>query len=231
LKVFLESVLLEMRAGRRQAAMATAEAALEIHCGTGRLWAVLVQLKHTEPLEDQSSEEEGGEGAAAGACEQQASSDAKHFHVRIRNNRDPMAIFCKALKEVPKSGEVWCEGARIHLNPLSTHFDLEAATRYLDFAIQFTPQYGDSFVEKLRVDMISDGLQAAVDAIEQDAGEAGADKVDEFVCNTKLVRRMLEQVDTSVLEQRCVNADPNYGSMWFHCKVLLIDCTVNRLYY
>ena len=57
---------------------------------------------------------------------------------------------CQALKEVPKSGEVWCEGARIHLNPLSKAFDLETAGKYLGFAVQFTPQYGDSFMECLR---------------------------------------------------------------------------------
>lgn len=56
----------------------------------------------------------------------------------------------QALKEVPKSGEVWCEGARIHLNPLSKAFDLDTAGKYLGFAVQFTPQYGDSFMECLR---------------------------------------------------------------------------------
>jgi hypothetical protein len=207
------------------------------------LWAVLVQLKHTEPLKDLPAGEDSGggsggggggggvgTGSAAGAGKELSgtsssdpSSRSKHLDVRIRNNRDPMQIFCKALKEVPKSGEVWCEGARIHLNPLSTHFDLEAATRYLDFAIQFTPQYGDSFVEKLRVDMVDGGLQAAVEAIEHShaaGGEAVVEAaVDRFVCNTDLVTKMLHAVDTSVLEQRCVNADPNYGSMWFHCKV------------
>lgn len=60
----------------------------------------------------------------------------------------------QALKEVPKSGEVWCEGARIHLNPLSRAFDLDTAGKYLGFAVQFTPQYGDSFMECLRYDSI-----------------------------------------------------------------------------
>ena len=51
-------------------------------------------------------------------------------------------VFREALKEVPKSGEVWCEGARICMNPLSSKFDLERARQFLDFAIRFTPQYG-----------------------------------------------------------------------------------------
>ena len=36
-----------------------------------------------------------------------------------------------ALNAVPKSGEVWCEGARIHLNPFSRTFDLQRANRHL----------------------------------------------------------------------------------------------------
>ncbi len=56
-----------------------------------------------------------------------------------------------ALNAVPKSGEVWCEGARIHLNPFSRTFDLQRASRHLFFATKFTPQYGDGFLETLRL--------------------------------------------------------------------------------
>ena len=28
----------------------------------------------------------------------------------------------------------------------------------------------------------------------------------------------LASLDTHDVEQRCINADPNYGGMWFHCK-------------
>ena len=49
------------------------------------------------------------------------------------------------------AGEVWCEGARLHLNPHSAHYDTLQASRYLRFALQFTPQYGDSFIEWLRL--------------------------------------------------------------------------------
>jgi uncharacterized protein HemY len=41
-----------------------------------------------------------------------------------------------ALNEVPKSGEVWCEGARICLRCGKW----EDAKEYLNFAIRFTPQ-------------------------------------------------------------------------------------------
>ena len=61
----------------------------------------------------------------------------------------------RALREVPKSGEVWCEGARCHLNPLHVaSFDLSAAQKYLGFAVQFTPQYGDTFIEYLRLEVL-----------------------------------------------------------------------------
>jgi len=35
------------------------------------------------------------------------------------------------------------------------YYDLEKAKKYLEFAIQFTPQYGDSFLELLRLCLIT----------------------------------------------------------------------------
>lgn len=79
---------------------------------------------------------------------------ATRLSTRLSNTEHQLDVlqlfFLQALKEVPKSGEVWCEGARIHLNPLSKAFDLDTAGKYLGFAVQFTPQYGDSFMECLR---------------------------------------------------------------------------------
>ena len=66
-------------------------------------------------------------------------------------------LFREALQHVPKSGEVWCEGARLRLNPTSPYFNLDKARNYLEFAIQFTPQYGDSFVELCRVQQLQHG--------------------------------------------------------------------------
>ena len=95
---------LECRAANYDAAVRDATRALEIHWGTGRLWAILVLTKsHHGPSAQR-------------------------------------AAFREALKQVPKSGEVWCEGARMHMNPLSPYFDLDTAGRFLDFAVQFTPQ-------------------------------------------------------------------------------------------
>ncbi len=52
-KVFLESVLVEMRAGLWSAAKREAVSALRVHSGTGRLWAVLLQLMQREGEEEQ----------------------------------------------------------------------------------------------------------------------------------------------------------------------------------
>ena len=94
-------------------------------------------------------------------------------------------------KEVPKSGEVWCEGARLFLNPHSECFSLDIARQFLEFAIEFTPQYGDSFIEYLRLQMLVHSPEAAVER----------------------------------LWQLCINAEPNYGALWFHCKTSVLLTT------
>jgi len=147
-KVYLEAVLLELRCQRTQRALKEARKALDVHRGTGRLWAVLIQLEHGHGVERQ------------------------------------LSVFQQALLEVPKSGEVWCEGARICLNPYSSCFNLDAARNFLDFAIEFTPQYGDSFIEYLRLELLTGASEAHLDR----------------------------------LWQLCINAEPNYGTLWFHCK-------------
>ncbi|CAJ1385642.1 unnamed protein product [Effrenium voratum] len=62
-----------------------------------------------------------------------------------------LETFKKAAQEVAKSGEVWCEGARIFMNPLGPHFNLQRAGKCLEFAVHLTPQYGDSFLELFRL--------------------------------------------------------------------------------
>ena len=58
-----------------------------------------------------------------------------------------LIVFYGSLQCVSKSGEVWCEGARIFMNPLGKFFNPLNAQRCLNFAVFFTPQYGDSFIE------------------------------------------------------------------------------------
>lgn len=154
-KVFLEAVMLEMRAGKALAAKIEATEALKTHVGTGRLWAILIQLQHEDGKDVQ------------------------------------YATFKRAIKEVPKSGEVWCEGARLCLDPTSSRFNLKAAKRFLQFAINFTPQYGDSFIEYMRLKMLVSGS-------DQDSS------IDKLI-------------------QMCINAEPNYGPLWFACKKGICD--------
>ncbi|CAM9266433.1 unnamed protein product, partial [Ectocarpus fasciculatus] len=105
-----------------------------------------------------------------------------------------------ALEEVPKSGECWCEAARTAMNPFDykTEFDLSSAHRCLAYAILFTPQYGDSFIERVRL---------------------------ELLCQVILpdIVRVLG-IDLSLFYSNiCVNADPNYGSLWFYCREKSLD--------
>ena len=221
-KVWLESVLLEIRDGKHAKALSLAKQALEKHSGTGRLWACLVQLRYLE----------GGEGGQ---------------FVSLTN----------ALRSVPKSGEVWCEGGRVHLNPFSKLFNLSEARRHLFFATRFTPQYGDGFLEALRLEMIERCVLPMVSCVWEAIQPLYVDQIDDsgswisslVVTGVKLVRmatggqsstefdgelfdksvipslraqletnNLDELLQTSNLELRCANADPNYGSMWFNCR-------------
>jgi len=175
-KVFLESIMLELRNGNRNAALRAAEEALKVHHGTGRLWAISVQLKHVIGPDSQR------------------------------------LVFREALKACPKSGEVWCEGARLHLNPLSPYMDLETAARYLDLAIQFTPQYGGSFLELLRLRLLWTNF-----------GDESQFPDFRIIEDEQKFRQAMLDCNTSEIELRCVNADPNYGALWFHCKRGLFD--------
>jgi len=98
----------------------------------------------------------------------------------VEGVEEQLTVFKEALQEVPKSGEVWCEGARIYL----TQGNWVEARRYLEFAIHFTPQFGDSFIEYLRLELLE----------HRDLADIGK------------------------LEQLCLNAEPNYGTLWMYCK-------------
>jgi tetratricopeptide (TPR) repeat protein len=102
---------------------------------------------------------------------------------------DQWLMFRRALQEVPKSGEVWCEAARV----ATMQRDWATARHYLEFAIHFTPQYGDIIIEFLRVE-----LEAEQADEERDSAIA-------------------------LLERRCINADPNYGTLWLQCKTSPLD--------
>lgn len=150
-KIYLETVLLELRAGDTAAALARVREALAVHTDTGRLWATHVQLLARAPAAEQA------------------------------------AVLARALAAVPKSGEVWCEGARMHMR----HGRYAEARQCLHHATLFTPQYGDSFVEALRVDLLEHGTFTPAVA--------------------------------AAVQQQCLNAEPNYGPLWLHCKRTPLD--------
>ena len=225
-KVWLESVLLEIRDRKYARAIEICTGALEIHSGSGRLWACLVQLQQV------------GGGARA-----------------------QITALRRALNAVPKSGEVWCEGGRIHLNPFSSTFDLDRARRHLYFATKFTPQYGDSFVEGIRLELLSQWLlpiatyiwEKTRSAFKAVKGERNDDRLTKYITDVALAISVARSVDSkagplkdlpklshenvvqtvrerlrseelrsstdlSDLRLACANADPNYGSLWFYCR-------------
>ena len=70
---------------------------------------------------------------------------------RLFGTTTALEFFYCSLQYACKSGEVWCEGARLFMNPLSVHFNPNNAQRCLNLAVFFTPQYGDSFIEVLQL--------------------------------------------------------------------------------
>jgi len=199
-KVWLQSVSMEVRSGNRKLAIRLAQKGLMEHAGTGRLWATLIQL-HQDDGEEQQ-----------------------------------MKALKKALHAVPKSGEVWCEAARIYLNPFSLSFDVGTSSNYLDFATKFTPQYGDSFLEALRHQMVkaiitnsssyvNDVVFALQDCSEDNILSRFFELLNDAVptlitntCSSNEVDKVIAGLDTTKLELRCSNADPNYGKLWFHSR-------------
>jgi hypothetical protein len=208
--------------------------ALETHQGTGRLWATLVQLRHFQ-----------------GRDEAQLAS-----------------LKC-ALAAVPKSGEVWCEGGRVHLNPFSDTFDLGRARRHLYFATRFTPQYGDGFIEMIRLELVDQWLSPiasyiwdqtkgaflnrrggsddaegglityitdvalAVSVARQNAPEKGETRrhlpklahsdIVAHVRDLLQLESLRSKTDLTGVRLACINADPNYGLLWFHCRRKMTD--------
>lgn len=168
-KLFLEMVLLEARCGNFSYAIQLANNAVKLHPGTGRLWAIYIQLCHRQEfvtvLKGKSnlvvnrtlfvvSEENENELSfdVGNDISMTKSIDNIPCSVYVMPKDK---IIRRAITEVPKSGEVWCEKCRCHLNPLNiSQFDLRQSQRSLCFAVQFTPQYGDTFIEFIRLELI-----------------------------------------------------------------------------
>ena len=105
-----------------------------------------------------------------------------------------IAILKNAINAVPKSGEVWCEAARIALNPLTKFFNIQSAKQFLEFAYRFTPQHGDSLVEMLRVEILEKGIYADFTEIEKKFISSEGNYGILFIYIRKLVDRSLTDV-------------------------------------
>ncbi len=163
-RLCLESVLLEARRGNMLAAINLAKQAASLHPGTGRIWALYIQLNHRwergaefllnrrvylQSLIDVLLDGPSGNHG-------QTSNEDLEILQKLSFMSPKDIIIRKAIMEVPKSGEVWCEQGRCRLNPfLLDDFDMAAAQQSFAFAIQFTPQYGDTFIELLRLELLS----------------------------------------------------------------------------
>jgi len=178
-KVFLESINAERRDCKWQEAAVRATDALKLHPGSSRLWALLVQLRlqheaftpdilelgTMKPINMRHPDDATARSEPAvttAGRDLKLSFAAPFADLRKLDNVSTwdfswaqQATLRLAFAHVPKSGEVWCEASRVHLNPLSRSFDLVIAKRCLDFAVQFTPQYGDSFIEALRLSLLA----------------------------------------------------------------------------
>ena len=114
-----------------------------------------------------------------------------------------LRAFRRALCHVTKSGEVWCEGARIFLDPCCRAFNLLNASKCLNYAVFFTPQYGDTFIEAIKLLILS------------------SDRFLEFhACpNPCLLSYLLRSMPQIVLFiKRASFFEPNYGFLWFRAQ-------------
>lgn len=88
------------------------------------------------------------------------------IQLRTLNGLDSSQLFFQQLPNNPRSGEHWCEGARLSMNPFSPHFDLDRAERYLEKALYHTSQDGDIWVEMLRLMIIKYGPNVDTQSLE-----------------------------------------------------------------
>jgi len=94
-------------------------------------------------------------------------------------------------------------------NPNNPYFNLKEAINYLKFAILFTPQYGDSFLEMIRACNLA--------------------KLHTKFSQKQMILEDGETLD-AVLEKTkisCVHSEPNYGVLWFFFKKSLIDNAID----
>lgn len=152
--------------------------ALRSHIGAGRLWSSYIHLIHQ-------------------------SASPRPLTRRMFGPEEAYRVFHTSLKHVAKSGEVWCEGARIYLDPTSRHFNPLNACKCLNFAVFFTPQYGDSFIEAIRLAVITSDVFLAFHHVSS---------------SVHLMNLLRSLTDMVYFIKRSSYFQPNYGPLWFRCQ-------------
>ncbi|KAH0793235.1 pre-mRNA splicing factor [Histomonas meleagridis] len=87
------------------------------------------------------------------------------LRIQLEDGNEQIETLKEAIKNTPKSGEVWVEAVRIVLNPLSPYFNLKNARFFLNVAFLFTPQYIDIFIEMIRLELLENGFNCDLDKI------------------------------------------------------------------
>ena len=94
------------------------------------------------------------------------------------------------------------------------------------FHLQFTPQYGDSFLEKMRLLLLLDmrTILASSSTSEtkttMDYINVSISKLNNYNLGFNNQRNKNRFID---LRRECINADPNYGVLWFFSKLVPFD--------
>jgi hypothetical protein len=159
-------------------------------------WALRVQLEFLNAvvLVDQQQQQRPKPNTASNKTTAPSPSNAPTLPRRV------IRALEQATQQCPKSGEVWCEAARLAI--FVGEFSL--ARRYLQYSTHFTPQLGDSLVEWLRLELL-----------EQEVAGVRHPTVDQSALYATVCHADL--------------SPPNYGMVWAFCRQLPLDSTLHTL--
>eukprot|EP00825_Cyclidium_porcatum_P031062 TRINITY_DN3285_c0_g4_i3.p1 TRINITY_DN3285_c0_g4~~TRINITY_DN3285_c0_g4_i3.p1 ORF type:complete len:338 (-),score=51.24 TRINITY_DN3285_c0_g4_i3:284-1297(-) len=133
-KICMEYIYMLMRTHQLDKALEVTKQSLKSHPLIGRLWAQLIQILHIMEIQKVIN------------------------NYQIANLDEAYKIFIQAIHQVPKSGEIWCEGARLCLNPFGSKYNIDQANKFIQFSIHFTPQYGDPLIEMLKLTILQNNF-------------------------------------------------------------------------
>lgn len=104
------------------------------------------------------------------------------------------------------------------MNPVSKYFHLYNAEKCLNYAVFFTPQYGDSFIEVLLLKGHKEqAIRLAV---------LSSDHFLEFhsISSSLHLSLLLRSYNVmTFIMKRCSFFEPNYGPLWFRCQEFVLS--------